>query len=228
MKRILTIAMAALLVVLVPSCATLKGLGIGTGVGAAIGAGVGGAIAKGDGKGAAIGAGAGAALGAAVGSIIGAVMDKKAKQLEAVEGADVETITDANGLEAIKVTFDSGILFATNSSTLSTESKASLKDFATKMSDLQDTDITIWGHTDNTGTYEVNQRVSNNRAASVQKYLKSCGIADERMIAEGKAYDMPVADNETAEGRAQNRRVEIYISANSDMIAAAQAGELSE
>ena len=225
MKKFMTYLMAVAMIVSLPSCATLKGSLIGTGVGTAIGAGVGAII--GDGKGAAIGAAVGAAVGASTGSIIGAVMDKKAKQLEEVEGAEVETVTDNNGLEAIKVTFDSGILFATNSSTLSADSKVALKDFATKMSDLQDTDITIWGHTDNTGTYEVNQKVSNARAASVQKYLKSCGIADERMKAEGKAYDMPVADNSTAEGRAQNRRVEIYISANEDMVKAAaeQAGE---
>ena len=219
MKRFLSYIMAALLVVTLPSCATLKGALIGTGSGAALGAAVGAAI--GDGKGAAIGAAVGAAVGSSVGSIIGAVMDKKAKELEEVAGAEVETVTDVNGLEAIKVTFDSGILFATNSATLSNESKTALKDFATKMSDLEDTDITIWGHTDNTGTYEVNQRVSNNRANSVQKYLNSCGIANER-----KSYDMPVADNGTVEGRAQNRRVEIYISANSDMVKAAENGEI--
>ncbi|MBQ0045133.1 MAG: OmpA family protein [Bacteroidales bacterium] len=224
MKRILSYFMAALLVVTLPSCAALKGALIGTGSGAAVGAGIGAAI--GDGKGAAIGAAVGAAVGSTVGSIIGAVMDKKAKELEEVAGAEVETVTDVNGLEAIKVTFDSGILFATNSATLSNESKTSLKDFATKMADLEDTDITIWGHTDNTGTYEVNQRVSNNRASSVQKYLNSCGIANERMTAEGKSYDMPVADNGTVEGRAQNRRVEIYISANSDMVKAAENGEI--
>lgn len=225
MKRFISYVMAALLVVTLPSCAALKGALIGTGSGAALGAGIGAII--GQEKGAAIGAAVGAAVGSSVGSIIGAVMDKKAKELEEVAGADVETVTDVNGLEAIKVTFDSGILFATNSATLSNESKASLKDFAAKMSDLEDTDITIWGHTDNTGTYEVNQRVSNNRANSVQKYLNSCGIAESRMTAEGKSYDMPVADNGTVEGRAQNRRVEIYISANADMVKAAEAGEIT-
>ena len=123
MKRFLSYIMAALLVVTLPSCATLKGALIGTGSGAALGAAVGAAI--GDGKGAAIGAAVGAAVGSSVGSIIGAVMDKKAKELEEVAGAEVETVTDVNGLEAIKVTFDSGILFGFNSSKLYSVSKKS-------------------------------------------------------------------------------------------------------
>lgn len=225
MKKYISFFMAALIIIGMPSCAALKGAGIGAGAGALIGAGVGALISK-DGKGAAIGAAIGTAVGAGTGTAIGAVMDKKAKELEAVKGADVETITDANGLTAIKVTFDSGILFATNSSTLSAQSKASLKDFAAKMSDLKDTDITIWGHTDNTGTLEVNQKLSLKRAEAVQKYLSTCGIAETRIAASGKAYEMPVADNATAEGRAQNRRVEVYVTANEAMVAAANAGNL--
>lgn len=229
MKKFTSYALAAALVISLPGCSSmnkiLEGGLIGTGAGAAVGAGVG-ALLGHDGKSAAIGAAIGGAIGAGTGAVIGNKMEKKAQELAEVEGAQVDTLTDANGLTAIKVTFDSGILFATNSSTLSAESKAALKDFATKMADMQDTDITIWGHTDNTGTYEVNQKVSNNRAASVKTYLNSCGIANERMTAEGKAYDLPVADNSTTEGRAQNRRVEVYISANEKMVSAAENGEL--
>ena len=78
----------------------------------------------------------------------------------------------------------------------------------------------------NTGSDAVNERLSLQRADAVSTYLSSCGIAKERMTSEGKSYSMPVADNATAEGRAQNRRVEVYISANADMVKAAEEGKL--
>ena len=199
-----------------------KGALIGGGSGAAVGAGIGALIGK-DGKSTAIGATIGTAVGATAGTIIGRQMDKKAAELEALENAKVETVTDANNLQAIKVTFDSGILFATNSSTLSAESKTALSEFANTMKDLPDTDFTIQGHTDNTGTHEVNERVSLERAKAVSSYLQSCGIEISRLTEEGLAYDVPVADNSTVEGRQQNRRVEVYITANDEMIKNAEA-----
>ena len=214
------------MVIIVPGCSSMSKLAEGTLVGSGIGATVGaaaGAIAGKDGKSTAIGAAIGTAVGAAAGAIIGKKMDKKAEELAAIEAAKVETVEDAHGLEAIKVTFDSGILFATNKADLNATSKESLKEFAAKMVDLPDTDITIYGHTDNTGSDAVNERLSLQRAESVEKYLNSCGISTERMTAEGKSYTMPVASNETKEGRAQNRRVEIFISANQAMIEAAEA-----
>ncbi len=202
-----------------------EGTLIGSGAGAALGAGIGALISK-DGKGAAIGAAIGTAVGAGAGAAIGKKMEQKAEELAALQNAAVETITDANGLEAIKVTFESGILFPTNGTTLSADSKKSLADFAAKMADLQDTDITIYGHTDNTGTAQVNERISKQRADAVATYLKSLGIAESRLTSEGHSFNMPVADNATAEGRAQNRRVEVYISANEAMIKAAAEGTL--
>ena len=223
MKKFGTILLAGL--VLLQSCGSMSNLAggtlIGSGAGAAIGAGIG-YLVGGDGKGAAIGAAIGTAVGGGTGAIIGDQMDKKAKELAELENAQVETVVDINGLKAIKVTFDSGILFATNSATLSAESKEALKQFANGIADMPETNLTIYGHTDNTGTLEVNQRVSKNRANAVEKYLKSCGIASDRMTAEGLAYDFPVASNDTEEGRAQNRRVEVYISANEEMVAAAE------
>ena len=195
---------------------------IGTGAGAAVGAGVGALVGK-DGKSAAIGAAIGSAVGATAGAIIGKKMDQKAAELAALEAATVETVEDANGLEAIKVTFDSGILFALNRADLNAASKTNLAKFAAQMADLPETDITIYGHTDNTGSDAVNERLSKQRADSVLDYLKSCGISADRMTAEGMSYHMPVASNETAEGRAQNRRVEVYISANENMIKQAEA-----
>ncbi len=199
-----------------------KGSAIGGGSGAAVGAGVGALVGK-DAKSAAIGAAIGAIVGTGVGAIIGDRMDKKAEELAAIEGANVETVTDVNDLTAVKVTFDNGILFDFNKANLSAAAKKSLKEFATKMADMPETDITIWGHTDNIGTAEANQSVSQKRANAVKDFLAANGIAAERMLSEGKSFDMPVADNATEEGRAQNRRVEVYISANKAMIEEAAA-----
>ena len=226
MKKILTIALCGLIVF--SGCSSMKnsskgGL-IGGGTGAAIGAGLG-ILLGGDARSAAIGAAIGGAVGGTTGAVIGNKMDKKAEELAKLEGAKIETITDVNGLTAIKVTFDSGILFGTNSSNLSVEAQNTLTKFAESMADLKDVDLTIWGHTDNTGSDAVNERLSKQRAESVAKFLKKKGMQNT-MHVEGKSYSMPVADNATSEGRAQNRRVEVYVTANEDMIKAAEAGNL--
>lgn len=202
-----------------------KGTLIGSGAGAAIGAGIG-YLIGGDGKSAAIGAGIGTAVGAGTGAIIGNKMDKKAAELAALENAQVETVTDVNGLKAIKVTFDSGILFDFNKSSLKPEAKESLNKFAEKMADMSETNINVYGHTDNIGSAEANKKVSDQRAAAVAKYLTQKGIAKERIVADGLSFDFPVADNSTEEGRAQNRRVEIYVSANEEMVQEAANGTL--
>ena len=228
MKRILSVLVCATLIL--SGCGNMsnlaKGTAIGGGSGAALGAGVGALIGK-DGKSTAIGAAIGTAVGAGVGALIGNKMDKKAAELAALEGANVEVVTDANDLKAVKVTFESGILFNTNSSTLSDASKAALKKFATEMADLPDTDLTILGHTDNTGTAEYNDKLSVERANSVASYLQNCGMTRDRMTIEGRSFHEPVADNNTKEGRLQNRRVEIYITANEKMINDAQNGNLN-
>lgn len=206
---------------------TAKGGIIGGAGGAAVGAGVGALVSKNKAKGALIGAAAGAAVGTTAGILIGKKMDKKKKELEALKNAQVEQATDVNGLQAIKVTFDSGILFGFNSSKLSDASKNTLADFAAKLQgDMTDTNVSIFGHTDNTGTHEANMKVSEQRAKAVADFLGTKGISASRISTTGMAYDDPIADNSTAEGRAQNRRVEIYISANQAMIDAAEAGTL--
>ena len=169
-----------------------------------------------------------AGLGAGAGVVIGRKMDKKAEQLQKeLENAKVETVTDVNGLEAIKITFESGLLFKTGKSDLSAASKNDLAKFATSMKDMADTDITIYGHTDNTGSAQVNERLSLERAGAVRNYLHTLGIADTRMKSEGKSFSEPVADNSTEAGRAQNRRVEVYVTANKTMIDQAEAGVLN-
>jgi outer membrane protein OmpA-like peptidoglycan-associated protein len=207
---------------LIVSCNnTQKGAGIGAGGGAVLG-GVIGALAGNTLVGAAIGG----AVGAGAGAIIGNRMDKAKKETQQAmqNTASVETVKDANGLEAVKVTFDSGILFATGKADLSTASKNSLAKFATVLNNNKDCDVTIIGHTDNTGSDAINQPLSVSRANSVGNYLKSCGVSSAQLKSvEGQGSSNPVADNSTAEGRKQNRRVEVYMYASEKMIQEAQA-----
>ena len=221
MKKVLSIILSATLVFSVAGCSswskTANGGLIGGGAGAAIGAGIG-VLLGGDAESAAIGAALGAGVGGGAGAIIGNRMDKKAEELAALEAAKVEKIEDVNGLEGLRVTFDSGILFGFNSSNLSDESKETLSKFVETMKDMEQTDITIYGHTDNVGTAQANERVSARRADAVADYLKKCGMSKDRINTKGMSINMPVASNDTEEGRAQNRRVEIYITANQEMM----------
>ena len=206
---------------------TTKGGLIGGGGGAAVGALVGNLIGHNT-KGTAIGAGIGAVVGTAAGVLIGKKMDKAKAAAEAVKNAQVETITDANGLQAVKVTFDSGILFATNKADLNSAAKSSLNQFAANVLTVNpDMDVAILGHTDNTGTDAINNPLSLQRAQSVSNYLKSQGVTAKQLkTIEGKGSTQPVADNSTADGRQQNRRVEVYIYASQEMIQAAENGTL--
>ncbi|MBR6285074.1 MAG: OmpA family protein [Muribaculaceae bacterium] len=227
MKKLLCLVLSAAMILGISSCGmnnTTKGAIFGAGGGAAVGAGLGAIFGKG--KGAAIGAAIGTVVGGTAGVLIGKKMDKQAKELAEIQGAQVDTVTDTNGLTAIKVTFDGGILFATNKSDLSASAKTALTKFATSLQNNPQTNVQIYGHTDNTGSLEVNQRLSKARANSVMTYLMNSGISSSRMVSEGYDYQFPVASNDTPEGRAQNRRVEVYISANEAMIQAAENGTL--
>lgn len=198
---------------------TLKGTGIGAGAGGALGAGIGALI--GGGKGAAWGAGLGAVLGGSAGAVIGHKMDKQKAELAKIQGAQVESVNNGEGL---KVTFESGILFNTNSSTLSSASKNALNNFATSLISNPDTDVKIYGHTDNTGSDAINNPLSEKRAEAVYSYLAQKGVTTSRLAAQGMGSTQPVADNSTSAGRAQNRRVEVYILPNSKMVQDAQGG----
>ncbi|MEZ3549542.1 MAG: OmpA family protein [Muribaculaceae bacterium] len=209
------------------SCSTMnktgKGALIGGGGGAAVGAGIGALI--GGGKGAGIGAAIGSAVGAGAGALIGQKMDKQQKELEAqlAQQAKVEQTTDSNGLQAIKLTFDGGILFATGKYNLSDQAQADLTKFAVNLLENPGTDVSIVGYTDNTGSYAVNEKLSGQRANSVRNYLIKCGVPADRLAAKGIAMADYVASNDTPEGRALNRRVEITIYANEQMIKDAES-----
>ncbi len=206
---------------------TGKGALIGGGGGAAVGAGLGAII--GGGKGAGIGSAIGAAVGAGAGALIGKKMDKQQAELakELAQKAEVEKVTDQNGLQAIKVTFNGGILFPTNGTTLSASAKSDLTQFAASLLNNPETNVQIFGYTDNTGSYQVNERVATGRADAVLTYLLHSGVSASRLTARGIPMADYVASNDTPEGRAQNRRVEIYITANEQMIKQAEDGTLS-
>ncbi|MDE6283354.1 MAG: OmpA family protein [Muribaculaceae bacterium] len=204
---------------------TGKGALIGGGGGGALGAGIGALI--GGGKGAAIGSAIGAAVGSGAGALIGHRMDKQAKQLEEqLQNAQVERVDDQNGLAAIKVTFPGGILFPTNGTTLSANAQTELAQFAASLKQNAETNVQIFGFTDNTGSLQVNTRVADGRALAVDRFLVDCGISPTRLSYQGIPMADYVASNDTAAGRAQNRRVEIYITANQQMIQQAESGTL--
>lgn len=231
--RLLKITGAALLsacMLLSSGCNSMtntgKGALIGGGGGAAVGAGLGALI--GGGKGAGIGSAIGAAVGAGAGALIGKKMDKQQQQLEAsLPDATVEQPTDQNGLQAIKVTFEGGILFPTGKYTLNTQARQDLSQFAVSLKQNPLTDVQILGFTDNTGSYAVNEKLSNERASAVLTYLVNSGVSPTRLTAKGIPMADYVASNETAAGRAQNRRVEIYITASPQMVQEAENGTLN-
>jgi outer membrane protein OmpA-like peptidoglycan-associated protein len=191
------------------ACATKTGTGaaVGGGGGALLGAGVGALL--GGGKGAAVGAVVGAGVGAGTGAVIGHYMDKQEKALKEVKSAKVERQGDK-----LVVKFNSAILFDSGKSTLKPASRNDLAEFAKVLKEYKDTDLIIEGHTDNVGKKAGNQKLSVARAESVVSFLEGEGVARGRLTPRGYADDMPVASNDTADGRAQNRRVQIQIAAN--------------
>lgn len=228
MKKIkyLTLGMC---VAVVCSCSTKAGTGsiIGAGGGAVIGGILGNIIGK-DSKATAIGAAIGSAVGAGSGALIGKHMDKVAAETAAqVENAKVETVTDANGLSCVKVTFDSGILFKTGKYDLNDTSKNELANFAEVLKKNTDCSVDIQGYTDNVGSDAVNNPLSQNRAESVASFLKQKGVSNNQLKnVTGFGASNFVADNSTEAGRQQNRRVEVYMYASEAMINAANSGTL--
>ncbi len=149
----------------------------------------------------------GAAVGAGLGAGIGVYMDKQQRDLEQIPDADVERIDE----ETLRVRFDSDILFAVDSATLSSGSMRALDDFANVMQEYPKTAILVQGFTDSTGSEQHNLALSERRANAVKNHLIRRGVDTSRMDAVGYGMGYPVADNSTAAGREQNRRVEILV-----------------
>jgi outer membrane protein OmpA-like peptidoglycan-associated protein len=194
------------------SCASLnktqKGAAVGTVTGGAMGAVVGNVAGN-----TALGAIIGAAVGGTTGAIIGHKMDKQAKEIEAaIPDAKVERIG-----EGIVVEFNSNILFGFDKSGLTYEAKSNLNKLVSVLNSYPDTDIELQGHTDSKGSENYNRNLSVERASAVSSYLSSEGIRSNRVSIRGFGEELPKYDNDTENGRAQNRRVEFLITANDKM-----------
>ena len=231
MKKFKVVILSLCAGIVMSACSSMaKGTAIGAAGGAVLGAVVGKVAGN-----TAVGAAIGTAVGAGAGALIGKKMDKVKAQAQAVQNAQVESVTDANGLQAVKVTFDSGILFTTGSATLSQTAMNSLSNFANVLKQNTDCDVSIQGYTDNAGwknstaeqSAQKNLNLSQQRAQAVTSYLQSVGVSAAQIRATtGYGEANPVADNSTAAGKAQNRRVEVYMYASQAMIQAAEAGTL--
>lgn len=190
---------------------TQKGAGIGAGAGALIGAIIGNNTKIGTAGGALIGA----AVGGGTGALIGNKMDKQARQIDqALPGADVERVGEGIRL----VLNENAVRFATGKATLTSTAKANLDKLVPVFKEYADTNIQIYGYTDSTGSPEFNLTLSQKRAESVKNYLASNGLVSSRFKTTGLGIADPIATNDTADGRTQNRRVEFAILANDKMV----------
>lgn len=196
---------------------TQKGGAIGAGAGAVLGGVIGNQSDN-----TAAGAIIGAAVGGTAGALIGRRMDKQAEELRNdLEGAEVERIG-----EGIKITFDSGLMFALDSYNLTNATKENLKNLASTLVKYDDTEVLIEGHTDASGADSYNQQLSEQRASSVKSYLAGQNVDFGRMTTVGYGESQPIASNDSKSGMQQNRRVEVAIYANKKMQRAAKRGDL--
>ena len=189
-------------------CATQQGTNtaVGTGVGAGTGAALGAIF--GGGKGAAIGAG----VGAAVGGVTGYNWQNIRNRLSgASKGTGTQVTEQPDG--SLKLNIPSNVTFATNSYQINPALYPTLNELSTQMQQHPELVAEVRGYTDSTGSAQLNQTLSQNRAQSVATYLSQHGVSPQRLQAMGYGPHNPVADNATEAGRAQNRRVEVYLRA---------------
>lgn len=214
-----SLAIMFLFGMLLTSCEAIKNTNQtqrGAAAGAAGGAILGGVLGNNVGKGGkgALGAVLGGVIGGVAGGVIGNKMDKQAREIDnAVPGAEVERLG-----EGIKLTLkENAVRFDTNKSSLTPTAKANLDKLIPVFKEYADTDIVIYGYTDNTGKPEYNLKLSGERASAVRTYLVSKGISSSRFTTDGMGIADPIASNDTEAGRSENRRVEFAITANQKM-----------
>ena len=210
--RQLTFVLATVAVI-ASGCTTLnrtqKGAAIGVAGGGAIGAVAGRALGN-----TAMGAVIGAAVGGTAGAVIGRKMDKQAEEMKQVLGdAEVKRVE-----EGIVIEFKDKILFGFDQADLGTSAQQSLNKLTDVLKRYPDTNIQIIGHTDDKGTNNYNQRLSERRATSVANYLRSNGISSNRVVTKGMGESDPKVTNSSDDNRAENRRVEFVITANEKMV----------
>jgi outer membrane protein OmpA-like peptidoglycan-associated protein len=217
MKRLVINVLVVALATTSLSCSSMSNTKKGAIGGAAAGGAIGGIIGHQSGN-TAVGAIIGAAVGGAAGAYIGNYMDKQAAEMEKdLEGARIERVG-----EGIKITFDSGILFDVNKAALKPASKTNLTDLARILNKYPDTNILVEGHADATGSEEWNLELSRSRASTVVNYLSGHEVLETRFTTMGYGESQPIATNDTPEGRASNRRVEVAIYANDKLKKAAE------
>ena len=210
----LTLATAAL--ALTTACAGTGGPNDNrmTGQGAAIGAGLGAlaGAATGDNKSERIRNGLiGASLGAAAGATVGNALDKQEQELRNQMGGNVGIVNNGQNLT---VTLPQDILFATNSTTVSGAAQGNLSTLANSLQQYPNSTVNVIGHTDDVGDAAFNFDLSQRRAQAVASVLTANGVSSARIRSVGRGEDQPIATNLTAEGRQQNRRVDIVITPN--------------
>ncbi|RLQ22862.1 hypothetical protein DWB85_05300 [Seongchinamella sediminis] len=151
-----------------------------------------------------------AALGCGiVGAGVGAYMDvQEAKLREQLQGTGVQVVREGDNIRLI---MPGNITFETDSYNLRSSFYPVLNSVGEVLAKYADTTLRVSGHTDNTGSAQYNQTLSERRAASVADYLVTRRVDRSRMLVQGMGFTQPIADNGTAAGRAQNRRVELYV-----------------
>jgi outer membrane protein OmpA-like peptidoglycan-associated protein len=185
---------------------TVKGAGVGAAAGAASGAAIGAIV--GGGKGAGKGAAIGAVVGLLGGGLIGNYMDNQAKEMEAVLAEQDRLRREQERLE---VTMASDVLFSSGSANLYPGARDKLRQFAAVLNRYPRTTIQITGHTDSRGSEQSNDQLSLQRARAVADQLTADGVSASRISVRGLGESQPIATNDTPEGRAQNRRVEMTV-----------------
>ena len=189
-----------------PNANTRRGALVGAGLGAAVGA-----LTADDSDDRLRNAATGAAVGGAAGAGTGAMLDRQEAELRNQLGSNVGIV---NTGEQLVVTLPQDILFDTDSATLTGSMTNDLRAIAGSINNYPNTTVNVVGHADNTGAAAYNQSLSEARARSVASVLTSAGVSPARIRSIGRGEDAPVASNLTAEGRRQNRRVEIIITPN--------------
>ncbi len=151
----------------------------------------------------------GAILGAAAGAIAGNIMDRQAQSLkQSFSNPNIQVVNHGSYLQVI---MPEGILFATDSSAVSGAAQNDLYALARNLNQYPNSRVEVVGHTDSTGAAAYNQDLSQRRAQSVAGILAAAGVSGSRLSATGRGESQPVASNDTAQGKAQNRRVEVLI-----------------
>ena len=213
-SRLRSISLATALAVALAGCQTIdpytgeqktSDTAKGAGIGAAAGAIAGAIFTGGSRRGILIGAG----LGALTGGAVGKYMDNEEAKLRARLQATGVSVTRVG--DSIILNMPGNVTFKTDSAAISADFYQVLDSVALVLKEFDKTYVDVIGYTDNTGSRQYNLRLSESRANAVARYLQSQGVMGQRILTKGMGPDNPIASNDTPEGRAQNRRVEIRL-----------------